>query len=333
MSGVAGSFSHRPISPRHSHIAPWSPTAKMRLGVGQATARSRGCSTCSPGPNRLSGSQPAPGLKRATAPWSPTATASLESAPTGAPGCGATASRGWRNGAGQGFTRDATGSVVRCTGIPSAPSHPSRGELNAAPSWAPGNRLASGPAPSASTRMKAAPSRRRLTPSVRPVITRAPNCPSDSAALHAALLSDLLQAMLRSNGPGRASGSSCWHAGAPSAPAGSRHQLASTWPPCSPSGLKKIVVDAGVRVWTSPRSPSIQTPSLVTVKTWEMTVGGSPRPATVNGSGAPPPCTGTVSGSASSPVPPAAATGFQTHLACSPSPSRTRRKSATAPVG
>ncbi len=144
----------------------------------------------------------------------------------------------------------------------------------------------------------------------------------------------LAQAMLREGPVGSASGSSCWHGGVPAgASAGSWHQLACTLPPAAPSGLKNIVVEAGLCAWTSARSPSIQTPSLVTVSSWEidrrrlaragdrerLAFGWRPAP-------------GTVSGCASLPAPPAAATGFQLHLRPR-LPFGTRRKSATAPAG
>ena len=60
-STAAGSGSQLPVSPRHIHICPPSPTAYARVGVGQATARRRGVSTRPPGLKRLSGIQPLPG--------------------------------------------------------------------------------------------------------------------------------------------------------------------------------------------------------------------------------------------------------------------------------
>ena len=94
--------------------------------------------------------------------------------------------------------------------------------------------------------MKLVLSRRSVTPSRRPVITRSPYGAAESG-----------QAKLREGPVGRSSGSSCSQRGVPAATfAGSVHQPASTLPPSGPSGLKKIVAEA----CTSWRSPSIQMP-------------------------------------------------------------------------
>ncbi len=128
------------------------------------------------------------------------------------------------------------GCKVRCTGSRAWPSHPSRGFENAAPKVPP-TSLGGFDPPSASTRVNDVPSRRRLTPSGSPVMTRSPT-PSGVAGL--------AQAMLRDGPVGSGSGSSWLHGCVPAgAPTGSWHQLASTWPlSASPSGLKNIVVEA-----------------------------------------------------------------------------------------
>ena len=84
---------------------------------------------------------------------------------------------------------------------------------------------------------------------------------------------------------GSASGSSCSHAGVPAgASAGSLHQLASTRAAAGAFGLEEHRRRDGRRSVRSPRAPSIQMPSLVTVSSWALIVGGSPVPGTVNGS-------------------------------------------------
>src|SRR6185312_11123405 len=140
--------------------------------VGQATARRRGFFALPQGPNSVSGTQPSPGLKRATSPRSPTASASLESAPIGTPGWGAIAVSACRNGVGHGASRLPCGASVKWIGSEATPSQPSVGVVNAAPSGPPG--VLPTVAPSAGTRLNDSPSRRRLTPSESPVITRSP---------------------------------------------------------------------------------------------------------------------------------------------------------------
>ena len=60
-TGAAGSFSHSPVSARHIHIAPRSPTACARPGSGQATPRSSGLDTEPLAESRNSRVQPVDG--------------------------------------------------------------------------------------------------------------------------------------------------------------------------------------------------------------------------------------------------------------------------------
>ncbi len=122
--------------------------------------------------------------------------------------------------------------------------------------------------PSASTRWNLSPSRRRLTPSPRPVMTRSPY---GAEALD--------QAKLREGPAGSACGSDSLQPGKCSS---GSHQARWTSPPsASPVGLKNNVSGAPISV----RSPSIHTPWLVTVRICALEWGAPvPVPGAENGS-------------------------------------------------